>query len=682
MSGEIRQGITRSLDYLAEAPWVAYLSIVLLQVKVMLWVWEYRDLTPGDTSSYYFDVFAWLDEGKVNLLWSPIYTGFLAILHRMLGDPYWVLTVTRILVACCGSLLVLALLRRLLPKPLAWLIAAWWALLPINFDTIYSVHLFSALFPLALFVVAAYANNIYGRGIVLAGLLFTALLVRNEYSVLFMLWLLAMAGYEVFVNRRKGDRSGSWKNYLLAYGLPAMVVLLIAGLCVTNATHDFAGLKKDLEAKHEQNVCQIYAFNKGQQGEWKGNPWTDCQGLLEQDFGQSDVTFSQAFLLNPEAILKHIWWNFKLIPSGIQLALFDVYAGGPNPDYIRAKTFPLVWVPFFLVLGLCTFAAIKNFIAPALAKRRFAGNGFVWLLMVSAAAMVFGLMLMQRPRPSYMFPLSIFIMALTGLGLNELFELLRMSRAVKILCPLLGVSLILLVPPYYDANYVNALGYQGQELLDFYQEIAPNIDRATVQSPAVLVTPSGDYSDLCNYTGTICRTLPAMGSLSAAKIKQRLFAGPQATGGRNVYFLYTADMIWNVPAGPSKKLNKMSDYVELNCFSLAENLMTCSDGTIDLSRGVMNDGKIDIPLRSVLFVDDGFVVKRKNYSPEEGYFLEILMNDNQIEKVLVADDKLFRTKFNQRYLLGNFDKNYFTDLFNDFPEVRILKMKTAVGRKP
>ena len=33
----------------------------------------------------------------------------------------------------------------LILRLLAWLLAAWWAVLPVNFDTLYEVHLFALL---------------------------------------------------------------------------------------------------------------------------------------------------------------------------------------------------------------------------------------------------------------------------------------------------------------------------------------------------------------------------------------------------------------------------------------------------------------------------------------------------------------------------------------------------------
>jgi hypothetical protein len=42
---------------------------------------------------------------------------------------------------------------------------------------------------------------------------------------------------------------------------------------------------------------------------------------------------------------------------------------------------------------------------------------------------------------------------------------------------------------------------------------------------------------------------------------------------------------------------------------------------------------------------------------------------------LVADERLFKTNFNQQFLLGNYDRRYFAEVYNNFPVARVLKVK-------
>jgi hypothetical protein len=51
----------------------------------------------------------------------------------------------RAVIVMAATLGVLAVMRRLLPPALGLLIAMRWAILPINFETLYEVHLFALL---------------------------------------------------------------------------------------------------------------------------------------------------------------------------------------------------------------------------------------------------------------------------------------------------------------------------------------------------------------------------------------------------------------------------------------------------------------------------------------------------------------------------------------------------------
>src|SRR5215208_4410871 len=57
-------------------PWFAYPALLLLQIRVMWGDWSYRDLTSGDTSSYFVAAYRWYRDFTVDLVWSPLYTAF------------------------------------------------------------------------------------------------------------------------------------------------------------------------------------------------------------------------------------------------------------------------------------------------------------------------------------------------------------------------------------------------------------------------------------------------------------------------------------------------------------------------------------------------------------------------------------------------------------------------------
>lgn len=175
--------------------------------------------------------------------------------------------------------------------------------------------------------------------------------------------------------------------------------------------------------------------------------------------------------------------------------------------------------------------------------------------------------------------------------------------------------------------------------------------------------------------------------LPADKMMELVFDYSGEFMGENVYILYLLDPIWKMYSlshfgtwdFERKKSNRM-DYVELFCKSLVNNIMTCNDGTIDLEQGLMNDGTTDIPINAALFVNDGYVVNRQDYRTDAGYYLQVLMKNGKVYMILVATNRLFKTNFNQQFLLGNYDRRYFEEVYNNYPLARVLKVKNRAEK--
>jgi dolichyl-diphosphooligosaccharide--protein glycosyltransferase len=178
-------------------------------------------------------------------------------------------------------------------------------------------------------------------------------------------------------------------------------------------------------------------------------------------------------------------------------------------------------------------------------------------------------------------------------------------------------------------------------------------------------------------------------NLSPEEMMKLVFSYPGEFTGENVYVLYLEEMIYKLGTMTqfgtwdfARRQGESLDFVNLDCFSIVDNVMTCRDGKIDLTRGLMNDGSVDIPLRAALFVNNGVVFRQENYPHESGYYLEVLLKDKKAFMILVADEQLFRTNFNQQYLLGNFDRRYFDEVYNNYPLARVLKVKKIGAASP
>jgi undecaprenyl-diphosphooligosaccharide---protein glycotransferase len=172
--------------------------------------------------------------------------------------------------------------------------------------------------------------------------------------------------------------------------------------------------------------------------------------------------------------------------------------------------------------------------------------------------------------------------------------------------------------------------------------------------------------------------------LTAERMKEIVFSHPGEFHGENVHVLYTEDMIkkfGSISTFGTWDFDKQSDhmmwYESWSCFSRVGNVFKCQEGIADLDRGVISDGAIDVPLVAVLFINDGQVASRRDYHPDARYYLQVVMKNKEIFQVQVVEDRLFWSNFNQQYLLGNYDRRYFEEVYNNFPAARVLRMKRA-----
>ena len=117
-----------------EGPAFFYLTLFLLQLKVMWGIWLYCDLTAGDTASYFSTAYAWFQTFRVNIVLPPIYTAFYGSLRFFSPNLYLVTILHRLIIVFALAMMVLAVMRRLLPTGIGWVIAAWWVIIPFNFE--------------------------------------------------------------------------------------------------------------------------------------------------------------------------------------------------------------------------------------------------------------------------------------------------------------------------------------------------------------------------------------------------------------------------------------------------------------------------------------------------------------------------------------------------------------------
>src|ERR1043166_9673146 len=161
----------------------SYLLILALQAKAIWRIWDFKDITYGDTSAYFLAAKQWTDAFQVEIAWSPLYTAFYGSFLFVTSDPYTATILHRVAIVLLVTTAVLFVLRQLLPPVWALVGAAWWAILPINYDTAYEVHLFALLPILFAWGLILRWDRPWARGAAVAMIVASAVMVRNEFLV-------------------------------------------------------------------------------------------------------------------------------------------------------------------------------------------------------------------------------------------------------------------------------------------------------------------------------------------------------------------------------------------------------------------------------------------------------------------------------------------------------------------
>jgi hypothetical protein len=494
---EVTTSHLRTLQTWVEQPWVSYVMLFLLQLKVVWGMWQYRDLTAGDTSSYFSIANLWFNNFQVDITWSPLYTAFYGTLSFLSSDAYMVTILHRLIIVFVLTLLVLALMRRLLPASIAWLMAAWWALLPNNFDT-FEVHLFAVIPVLAAWLLILYRPNSWTRGGAIAILFASSILVRNELIVATGLLTMICLYWEIRIVRKEGEHV-SGVSIGINYGLPLLFAGVVCFFFYTRSVIQFPELPTAYAPKHTVNMCQAYSFGyKQRHPEWNKDHWTECGDLMLVEFGKRFPSLGEMIRENPTAVLGHVLWNISLVPSGIQVSLFGATSGTVSPDYIPVMSGSStalslsVIVGSTLVLGMYLLYRDWRHWWPYWLKDRALG----WLAMLATVAVVvFVVIPTQRPRPEYLYLLSIVLMALTGMSLWVIIDRWFDPKKLSGWVPVVMVAIVLAAPSFYT----NPNSAQPRPLLQLYRRLIPF--QSVIARPDTVFLKGESAFDVSGYVG-------------------------------------------------------------------------------------------------------------------------------------------------------------------------------------
>ncbi|MFO0826426.1 MAG: hypothetical protein U0792_25455 [Gemmataceae bacterium] len=449
-----------------ESPWVAYPLLLLLQLKMIWGVWAVRDVTTGDTAYYFMEAWEWFTEGEIHLAWSPLYTAFYGSFLFVNSDPVWATFAHRVVIVLAAAFMVLAVMRQLLPAGIAWLCAAWWAVLPIVFNTLYEVHLFSAIPVLAAWWLLLTAKTPWRRAASLGLFAASTVLVRNELSVPTAVLGLVLVGYEL----RRWRQGEGMRSVFAAYATAGVAVVGLCFAAYETSRIKYPLLAQFMQEKHTLNMAQVYAFGYQQRHpEWTASPWTESGGLMAEHFGKPLLTLREMIAANPRAVAEHFAWNVSLTPNGLQLLLFNRVAGSVIPDYdLSLGSRMNDWRGAVLGVAVLTLWGV-GFALLWRGRREWWQNwlsarSLGWVAMFAVATAVPLIILTQRPRPSYLFTFAVLLMAITGMCLHISTTRWRLAERLRSIVPLLMVGLVLFVPRYFtQAKYLTRHTAKGVE---------------------------------------------------------------------------------------------------------------------------------------------------------------------------------------------------------------------------
>jgi hypothetical protein len=491
------------LERVARSPLFAYGSLLLIQAKALWGIWRYRDLSAGDTSNYFTNAVAWTDDRLVDPLFSPLYTAFWGSLRWIFTDTYAVTIAHRVVIVLAVAVLALAVLRRLLTPGIAWALAVWWAILPLNYDTLNEVHLFS-LFPVL--VAALVARRFSGprmRAAVFGILLGAAVLQRNELLVAALLWLALCAAYEWRQRPARGKAHPALARTISPFAAATAVVVLLAALAIWRSTVDLSpgGWIQRAQQKQDIALCQHYSVGYQQRhGRDTSVGWRHCRSFMRRDFGSGTPSFFEALADNPDAMAAHFRWNATLAPYALQLALFDRSSGSAfhDPDYVPVRTGS--------VPALAGSVAVLAFIAVGLrllwADRRrwwrdwIAARAWGWGVLGCGAALGVWVAITTHPRPAYLFPLNFALLAALGMCAMAIVHRWPAAGRLGAATPIVALLLVVLLPSHYRSGYANPMLGPGRGAAAMVSRLEPYREELAGSRTTLL----GPYSfEACNY---------------------------------------------------------------------------------------------------------------------------------------------------------------------------------------
>jgi dolichyl-diphosphooligosaccharide--protein glycosyltransferase len=100
--------------------------------------------------------------------------------------------------------------------------------------------------------------------------------------------------------------------------------------------------------------------------------------------------------------------------------------------------------------------------------------------------------------------------------------------------------------------------------------------------------------------------------------------------------------------------------------------MNCRGAKIDLKAGKINN---QVALKRMVFIRDGKVLREQKFGHAQGNTLQLLVAGQRIVEVQLIDEVVFRSNYNQMFLLGKYREDLYEETYNALPFSRLFRVK-------
>lgn len=221
-------------------------------------------------------------------------------------------------------------------------------------------------------------------------------------------------------------------------------------------------------------------------------------------------------------------------------------------------------------------------------------------------------------------------------------------------------------PTYSDGGmpgsvktYFVSRGYSASSPRELY-DIVSFIDRKGEQGIYELMEKQPDFSVLANAVARDTTPPP----------------------DENIYIAFTGNMIDQFPSinfigawNFEKNAGDRKGYNQLSCHSANQGILACDEGTIDMNKGTINGQPL---IARTIAVETGREKQRIDVR-EEGYVLEIILDQGKIRTVILLTEPGFESNFNQMFILGRYAPDLFQPVYDAFPALRVYRMKRTAA---